>query len=422
MTDGSSNETDNSSSEDFPPSTRLDITASVIAKILERDAFDGYLQALQKNTTVETIHLSGMDMDRVLQGNRRQLERLLKAIGNMPNVTEFFCFRGTSQSNFFTEDDLRWCLPPHLTVLMLWQFPHLPSATHLPTALRKLEHLQRLTIKVPPPPPHAGAKHNSNNNSSRHYPWGCLDTYAMTWASLPHLIALQCKCVSFRPHDPLLSPEALAVLLSSRSLQTLYLENCGLLDEHVDVLVEALEYVSDDDTKNNTNNNSVLQAIDWQENRHLSEDALYSTGRLLARCSPALQSLNLSGVHPITDAAATALVQGLEQNRTLVHLELEGTAERYADEFDVAPSPHAGKDWYERMDLCLRLNRAYREAPRLMEGGGEEDSGDAATDDFCAALNSVSDHASGLFHFLRKFPKYCVAISPMARELKYVVE
>jgi len=241
-----------------------------------------------------------------------------------------------------------------------------------------------------------GSNNNNTKKTTSSYQWGCMDVYAMAWAGLPNLKSLQLKCAGFRPREPLLSPEAFGVLLASSSMETLYLENCGLLDEHVDVLAEELP--------KNTKNSS-LRTIDMQEN-YLTDDTLFTVGRML-RLHPdlTLASLNLSGVSPITNAAGNALVDGLQYNRSLQNLELEGTAARYANEFDIPASPHAHTEWFARMDLYIRLNRAYHEAPLVKRD----------VSDFCVALNSVSDHASGLFHFIRENVQYSVALSPMAK-------
>lgn len=385
--------------EEEEVSTRLDVTASTLEPIIEQGAFGGYLHALSQNDSVTTIHLSGTNIDTIL--TESQTDSLLRTLGNMSSVEELFCFGGGGQSQggttWFTEDRLSMCLQQQevpsnndkeekkgLTVLMLWQFARLPESMSLPKALRSLHHLERLTIKLPP------RTHTKRKNKQQPYEWGCMDVYAMAWASMPRLKALQCKCVpSVRAREPILSPEGFRVLLTSPTIETLYLENCGLMDEHIDIMVEELP-----------GQNHVLQAMDLQENQ-FTDDALYSTGQLLEKLAQtknaSFKSLNLSGIHPITAAGGQALVQGLAQNRTLQHFELEGTAARFADEFAIPASPHADADWHIQMDMCLRLNRAYGEAPRI----------DTSNEDFCKALNSVSDHTSCLFHVLRHhLPKY----------------
>jgi hypothetical protein len=363
--------------ENDPEVTRLDISAPTF-----RDwplwRKDDFINSLPLNHTVSTLHVSGFELDEVL--NDEQIERLFQHVSQMTGVRELFCFHGGSA--VLAEDRLASILPKNLQVLMLWQFERLSQAHKLAAAIRNASSLERITIKIP------------RQVESKEQEWGCLDVFAMAFASLPNLKVLQCKCVDFKARDPIFSPEALAVLLRCPTLHSLYLENCGLLDDHIDVMHEEL---SDNVT-------SQLQVIDFQENC-LTDDTIYTFGRMLPGLLR-LRGINISGVQPITDEAGQCLAKGLELNSHVVQLELEGTAARYADEFFIPESPHADADWMRLIDYRIRLNRAYREAPNVM----------SSVSDFCDALTAVSDHDSALFHFVRTYPKYTANLSPISMQ------
>jgi hypothetical protein len=364
--------------ENDPEVTRLDISAPTF-----RDwplwRKDDFINSLPLNHTVTTLHVSGFELDQVLDDE--QIERLFQHMSQMTGVTELFCFHGGSV--VLTEDRLATILPRNLQVLMLWQFQRLAQAQKLAAAIRNSASLERITIKVPR---QVGVANGQE--------WGCLDLFIMAFASLPHLKVLQCKCVDHKARDPIISPEAMAILLRSPSLHSLYLENCGLLDDHIDVLHDELS----------GNTTSQLQVIDFQENC-LTDDAIYTFGRMLPGLLR-LRGINISGVQPITDDAGRCLAQGLERNTRVIQLELEGTAARYADEFYIPASPHANADWMHLIDYRIRLNRAYKEAPDVL----------TSVSDFCKALNAVSDHGSALFHFVRTYPKYTARLSPISNQ------
>lgn len=88
----------------------------------------------------------------------------------------------------------------------------------------------------------------------------------------------------------------------------------------------------------------------------------------------------------------------MTENSTLKYLELEGTQERYADEFFV-PKGHEDTEWMKALDFQLRLNRAG-------EAGNRKK--------FVEALNSVSDHLGCLYSYVRENPKYCDVHTPPA--------
>lgn len=369
-----------------PEVTRLDIGATTFRDWPEWRK-DDFISSLLLNHTITTLHVSGFELEHVL--NEDQLNQLFQNLSQMTGVKELFCFHGGS--SVLTEDRLASFLPPNVKVLMLWQFQRLPEAQKLVAAIRNCTSLERITIKLPRQLEIATSTPGMRGKHTVW--WGCMDVFAMAFASLPNLKVLQCKCVDFKAREPIFSPESFAVLLQSQSIRSLYLENCGLLDDHIDVMHEEL-----------ADHTTPLEVIDFQENC-LTDDAIYTFGRMLPKIT-CLRGINISGVQPITDDAGLSLAKGLEHNERVIQLELEGTAARYADEFDVPDSPHANAEWSHLLDYRIRLNRAYQEAPLV----------EKSVMDFCKALNAVSDHDSGLFHFVRTYPKYTANLSSIAKQ------
>ncbi|NJM63522.1 MAG: hypothetical protein HC849_30520, partial [Oscillatoriales cyanobacterium RU_3_3] len=145
-----------------------------------------------------------------------------------------------------------------------------------------------------------------------------------------------------RDREAVISPEALSLLLASTSIDCLYLESIGLIDDHIDAVYEELC------------GNETLSLLDLQGN-YFSDDVIYTFARILPRNNK-LNSLDLSGV-VLSEASGQQLAKSMTENSTLKYLELEGTEERYRDEFFV-PKGHEDTEWMKALDYQLRLNRA----------------------------------------------------------------
>lgn len=370
--------------------TRLDITASLLEDWSDEQKNHLCERKLQKyEGVVTTVHLSGLQLQSVL--GREQIKKLVESIGKLKSVTELFVFQGGS--SMLNEDLVAANLPPNLQVLMLWQFRKLPNS--LAGAMRQHPTLSRVTLNLPCP------------REKKQLKWGCLDVFAMAFASMEHLKVLQIRCVPqddiiYTQQDSLMTPEAFALLLNSNSIEHLYLENCGLIDDHMDLAAEELS----------TNKNRTLTKLDVKHNI-FSDDCLYTMGRLLPVLPPQLTAIDVSGAD-ITVGAGQALAKGMAKNNTLLSLELEGTLLRFHDEFDI-PAGHSETEWMQNIQHQLRLNRAYAAAgeaaandPTIIPSYNHCKHSirkDPAT--FVAAVSAVSDNASCLYHFLRSFPAHC---------------
>ena len=403
-------------------STRLDVTASLMKEWTDEDK-QYFIDTLANpedaaSCAITTVHLSGLHLQSVLSD--AQIEALLRSIGAMKSVTELFCFQGGPSSTVLTEDLLARALPPNLQVLMLWQFRSMPNS--LAAAMRQHSSLSRITLNLPCP-------------IKKQLPWGCLDVYAMAFCSMEHLTVLQIRCVpevsrehaayvtSAQQAENIITPEALTLLLNSTTIQHLYLENCGLIDDHMDVVMQELP------------KNKTLTTLDVKDNL-FSDDCLYTTGRLLPVLPPQFKSLDVSGAD-ISHKAGRAVAAGMAKNRTLLSLELEGTLQRFHDEFAV-PDGHSRTEWMQSIAHQLRLNRAYATAggvvaasavathqtpphSRPEQGAAATEPNGSSSDDwsrcehavktdpasFVAAVSAVSDSVSCIYHFLRAHPNHC---------------
>lgn len=338
-----------------PELVRLDVCAPLYAEIPD---FDEFLDRLEANKSIEVVHLSGLGTRDAV--HPEDFTATVEAVGNLPNLKELFVFRGTS--TIMTEELLAKCLglAKNLKVLMIWGFgASLAENQVLAGALRMHPNLERLTVTLPTEMPYAS-----------------LDVYAMAFCGMPKLKCLNLR-VNGRQTDPVVSPEAATLLLSSPTIDSLYLENLGLTDDHTDVIFAELK-----------GNNKALQSLDLKSN-HFTDDAIFTLAQTLPH-NNTLLSIDLSGVH-ITDQAGEFLAKAMAQNSVMRHLELEGTEQRYKDEFDI-PTGHEVKPWGKLLDYHIRLNRAGRVTTR-----GE----------FIEALNSVSDHYQCLYTLVRQSPKYC---------------
>ena len=399
---------DNVNATEEAVETRLDLCASIFAPLSEWEK-DDYIEGLVWNykdsTDVTTVHISGQQLHTVL--STEQIVRIMKSLSQLPNITEFFCFHGGCAA--LTGDLLAQSLPPKLHILILWHFPTLSTNTFA-AALRLQSSLQRLTLNF--------ACRNSTLKPQKQkdaLTWGCLDVIVMACACMERLQVLQIRCVprSSDHHiaskvvpqqDALVSPEAFVILLNSPTIKQLYLENCGLIDDHMDEIFNELP------------KNQVLTMLDVKGNL-FSDDCLYTTGRLLPIAPHQLQYLDISGVS-ITDAAGDAVAMGMVQNHTLQSLEIEGTIQRFQDEFDI-PVGHSDTAWMQSILHQLRLNRAYQMAYDVSASSKKTSAGSGVTfpekqtmvqtdiTSFVAAISSVSDNASCLYHFLRTYPDHC---------------
>ena len=338
-----------------PELIRLDVCAPLYGEI---DDFDDFLDALESNETIEVVHLSGLGTREAVHAD--DFRATVDAVGRMPNLKELFVFRGTSK--ILNEELLAKCigLAKNLKVLMIWGYDDsLSQNQQLAGAMRMHQELERVTVTLPTEMPYAS-----------------LDVYAMGFCGMPKLTCLNLR-VNGRQTEPVLSPEATALLLASTSIESLYLENLGLTDDHTDAIFAELK-----------TNNKTLKSLDLKTN-HFSDDAIYTLSQTLPH-NNTLTSIDLSGVQ-ITAAAGAALAKSLTHNTVIQHIELEGTEQRYRDEFDI-PVGHEVTEWAKLMDYHLRLNRAGETTNRKQ---------------FIEAVNSVSDNVQCLYTLVRNSPKYC---------------
>ena len=341
--------------ENDPELVRLDLSAPRLRELSEAQKED-LLLSLSQNETVRIVHLSGHQLSECM--TEEQIVRMVESIGHLRNLEELFLFRG--KCHVLNEDLLGRAVSAAtgLKVLMIWGYGKLDRSPDFAGVLRHHPNLGRITITLP-----------------EKMEYACMDVYVMGFAEMANLYCLNMRGAG-KQLESVVSPEAMGVLLGSDSLESLYLENLGLIDDHTDAICAALR------------TNTALALLDTKDN-FFSDDALFTFAQTLPH-NRTLQSLDLSGVN-ITDRGGIALAKGLAANSTLAHLELEGTAVKYADEFDIKPG-HEDKDWYKAIDYQLRLNRAGSTGNRKK---------------FVEALNSVSDHLGCLYTFVRQSPQYC---------------
>ena len=343
---------------------RLDVTSSLFSKLNAQETTK-LIQALPLNETVESVHLSG-DLESDL--TPPQIEQLVLSIGAMKKIKDLSVFQG--RFKILNEKLLSRCLEraKGLKALLLFQFSSLHKHPVLARTLRHHPNLERITLNLP--------------NSG--LPWGCLDDYAKAFGQMTNLRVLQIRCCQKRQQEEaVISPDAIGLLFTSKTIRSLYLENCGLLDDHMDIMAQEIP------TKNH-----VLSVLNLKDNK-LSEDALYTLANMFPCINDSkLTSIDLSGV-AITKEAGKVLAAGMAQNTRITHLELEGGEERYQDEFDI-PVGHSQEDWAKKIYYHIRLNRA-------LHGKAAPDS--KAT--FVEAINSVSDQIDCIYHFVRTYPGHC---------------
>jgi hypothetical protein len=314
---------------------RMDVTAAMMRKWTEWQRAD-FIRALPDNKTIKTIHLSGNGLVPLLSSEQLD-ELIINGIGNLEHLQELFIFRG----NVIQEETVAKCLQraTGVKLLMMWQFVDYNPT--LSAAVRMHPNLERVTINLPMLDPNiTGTKYR--------YKWGCLDLFVMAVAGMPKLRVLQIRCdEKHQQTESIISPDAMTVLINSTSITSLYLENVGLTDEHVDNLSDELTLI----------HNDTLTSLDLKDNL-FSDDVLYTFGNTFLPKNDTLQFLDLSGTH-ITEAGGTALAHGIVNiNYTLLHIDLEGVRTNYMNEFDI-PDGFKYSPWMQRIRYQLRINRAY---------------------------------------------------------------
>ncbi|GKY90540.1 hypothetical protein MPSEU_000027700 [Mayamaea pseudoterrestris] len=345
--------------ENDPTLTRIEVTNTILSEFTTWELND-FPTLLPKNKVISHVHLSGDDLEDTL--TNEQIDALLTSIGQLPNLQELFVFRGECEQITGTRLAKLIQQAHKLTVVMLWGFADLSLEPELAAAMRMHPNLERVTLTLPRSQPYAG-----------------MDIFAMGWACMPKLKCLSIRC-QLGQKEPIFSPEALTLLMSSTSITSMYLEGCALIDDHCDVMAEQLKLAP--------GSNKTLSLLDLKHNQ-LSDDALYSFASAI-RTNTTLTSLDLSGV-AITEGGVNALADAMHDNKTLLNLELEGVLSRYQDEFNV-PEGHSNTEYMQALTFQLRLNRAGSDESRPL---------------FVEALNLVSDHLGCLYHLIRKNPSYC---------------
>jgi hypothetical protein len=112
-------------------------------------------------------------------------------------------------------------------------------------------------------------------------PWASMNVYAMRFCEMQNLRTLSIRCRG-EQEDSILSPEAAALLFSSKKIESLYLEIVGLIDDHVvDVMAQELPQ------------NNVLTLLNVMDNL-FTDDALYTIDQALSKLNK-LTTLDLSG-------------------------------------------------------------------------------------------------------------------------------
>jgi hypothetical protein len=340
--------------ENDPALVRLDITASALID-LTRNEKEDFIAALQSNRSVRHIHLSGDGLEGVLDAEQTDL--LIDALGYVVNLEELFVFKGNNPEVSGSRLAKAVECATKLKVFMIWGFGTIEREHELAGAVRKHPNLERVTVTLP-----------------ARMAYACLDVFVMAFAGMKKL-----KCLCLRCQKPqkeaIISQEAIPLLFRSRTLESIYAENCGLSDEHSDAIADELV------------NNVQLTLLDLKHNL-FSDDALYSFAACL-RKNRTLRSLDLSGTY-ISEGGVLALAAALEENLAITHVELEGDEARFLDEFNV-PEGHSNTPYMQALYFRLRLNRAGKRENRQQ---------------FAEALNMVSDHLDCIYHLVRHHPIY----------------
>jgi hypothetical protein len=273
------------------------------------------------------------------------MEQLFEGVGSLQNLEEIFVFRGNCA--LAVESLLSKCLEKakKVKVLMLWDFGAIGDHPVLAGSIRAHPALERVTLTLP-----GGL------------PYAYLDVYVMGFAGMQTLRCLSIRCKSHQ-EEAVISPEALSILATSKSIKSMYLQDIGLTDDHSDVLALELQ------------DNKSLELLDLKDN-FFSDDALYTFAVTLKK-NKTLTSLDLSGT-TISAEGGQALADAMLENHTITNLELDGGLERFSNEFSI-PVGYRDEPWMQALDFQLRLNRAHQGSLKNRKL-------------FVEALNSVSDH------------------------------
>jgi hypothetical protein len=305
------------------------------------------------NGKITSLHISGYKLNKVF--TTEQITSIMKSIPKLRSVTEYICFHGNC--SVFTSDTLASSLPPNVQTLMLWNFRTLSN--NCLATIRQHITLEHIIINFP-------------FVRTNQLQWACFDMGIMALCCMENLHTLQIRCVlpegarTIRQEESILSPEAMVLLLNSTSIQHLYLENCGLLDDHIDELYHELP------------KNKTLVSLHLKDNL-FSDDCLFTLGRLLPKSPPQFTTIDVTGVH-ITTRGGIAAAAGMMQNNTLLSLQLESTWESYEfcdndeddeddDDDDIGgddvgeskKTNHSDEIWMHQINDQLRYNKAIHQ-------------------------------------------------------------
>jgi Ran GTPase-activating protein (RanGAP) involved in mRNA processing and transport len=341
--------------ESDPELIRLDITASAFVDYTRHEKED-FIAALQSCRSIRHVHLSGDGLEGVMDAEQTDL--LIDALGYVENLEELFVFKGDNPEISGSRLAKTVKYSTKLKVFMIWGFASIEKEHELAGAIRNHLRLERVTVTLP-----------------TRCSYACLDVFVMGFAGMQRL---KCLCLRCRlpQKEAAISPEAISLLFRSRSLESIYVENCGLCDDHSDAIADEL-----------ATNNAQLTLLDLKHNL-FSDDALYAFALCLKK-NRTLKSLDLSGAY-ISEGGVYALATALEENPVITHVELEGDESRFRDEFAI-PDGHSRTPYMQALDFRLRLNRAGKRENRQQ---------------FAEALNMVSDHLDCLYHLVRRHPIY----------------
>lgn len=326
-----------------PNTTRLDITAAIL-KDWNGDQKQEFIETLVErcNGKINSVLISGQKLQKVLSDE--QIITIMKSLSKIDSITEFNCFHG--KCNVLTTDLLAVSLPPKLQVLILWNFR--TFSDNLIVAIRQQFTLSRISINFP----------FERRNQLK---WGCFDIGVMALCCMENLRTLQIRCVLpdgaryIRQEECIVSPEAMVLLMNSSSIEHLYLENCGLLDDHMDEVCNELP------------NNKTLVSLNMKDNL-FSDDCLYTIGRLLPIAPEQFESLDVTGVS-ISTAGGTVAAEGMLQNTTLLSLHIESSwasCDLLEDEDEEdddetkneSKKNHSDELWMQQIQNQLRYNNA----------------------------------------------------------------
>jgi hypothetical protein len=131
-----------------PTLKRIDISAKLF-RIGNFDAYQirDFLYVLGQNTILQTIHLSGTDLEDNLTDTL--IQQLFAEIAKLKQLRELFVFRGNCLDVSETNLALALKGATGIKVLMLWEFGTLGDNPDLAGALRSHPSLERVTLTLP---------------------------------------------------------------------------------------------------------------------------------------------------------------------------------------------------------------------------------------------------------------------------------